>query len=166
MEPEHIELSVAINQLNSPLSPLASDKNAKESGYSGNTELSTSKGTLSKNLIRRVRIRLQLLTAEYVTALEQFLNEQFLPDQCLNLALGHFADPSNTSQGRIHCKNLAHHFAQAAIQCAPIASVIAIDERNNQLIGMRLNDVNYINDDGEVEDQFDHSYVNDTATVL
>ncbi len=177
MESEVIELTIQNNtKPNSDISMISQKKsNSSDSSnsfpsYCTNLQLKVPNSNCNQNQDKsasndsiiennlKVRIRLQLMNSSYVEKLENFLYTHFLPDQCLNIALGHFAEVSEDSPGRIQCKRSASYFAKAAIQCNPIASVIAINEENDEIIGMRLNDISWINENGVVEDQFDHKY--------
>ena len=86
--------------------------------------------------IRNVKIRLQLVNESYREQIAQFINDQFLSDEGLSQAVGlnEKADKNVASE----CAQIGKHYAGLALDASPTASVIAINEAKNQLVGIRL----------------------------
>ena len=112
------------------------------------------------------KIRIDLVTESHIPKLASFIYEHFLQDQSLNRALGHFDSPDESSMGRIHCRNIASHFANATAHATPKVSLVATNEKGT-IIGIRLSEVDMLDPStGKLKGSCDHRFAAHSVSLL
>ena len=89
-------------------------------------------------IIKTKRIRLQILDESFQSQLENFIGEHFLPDESAAQAVGLDRNDPDTL---IERKLISEKYANLVLTANPVVSVVAVQEENNQLVGMRLSEI-------------------------